>query len=235
MTKTIGAAARKPGEHRSSAAVRKRILDAAFKIISQYGYSGTTMAKVAAESGLPVGSAYWHFESKDMLLAAVIDASFEKWQVEAAERNKPLPGESFEAHVERIFGGASVRKFIAADFWRLGVILSVEKSVPEQLARQRFMKVRERQRDVLTQWGEQTLSKELLEKDPSLPARLSAFTLAFQDGNAIAGASGDIAEDFHTMLASSLIHLVRQAEAQLQKKSPSSRTRARQRVTDAHP
>lgn len=229
MTKNTGDAARKPGEHRSSAAVRKRILDAAFEIISQHGYSGTTMAKVAAESGLPVGSAYWHFESKDMLLAAVIDASFERWQVETAERNKPLPGERFEAHVERIFGGANARKFIAADFWRLGVILSVEKSLPEQVARKRFMKVRERQRDVLTLWWEQTLPKKLLEHDAGLPARLSSFTLAFQDGNAIAGTSGETSEDFHAMLASSLIHLVREAEAQMQAKQPASRAPTRRR------
>jgi AcrR family transcriptional regulator len=231
MTKIIADAERKPGEHRSSASVRKRILDSAFEIISKHGYSGTTMAKVAAKSGLPVGSAYWHFESKDLLLAAVIEASFEKWHVETAERNKPLPGESFEAHVERIFGGERARKFSAADFWRLGVILSVEKSVPEQVARKRFLMVREQQRDVLTFWWEETLSDQILEHDPGLPARLSAFTLAFQDGNAIAGTSGETFQDCQRMLATSLIHLVRQAEAQLQAKRPAARARTRTRVT----
>lgn len=226
MTKTIAAAARKPGEHRSSAAVRKRILDTAVEIISKYGYSGTTMAKVAAKSGLPVGSVYWHFESKDLLLAAVIDASFEKWNDETVERNKPLPGEGFEEHVERIFGGLSARKFSAADFWRLGVILSVEKSVPEQVARKRFLKVREQQRDVLTFWWKETLPAEILEDDPGLPARLSAFTLAFQDGNAIAGTTGETFQDFQRMLATSLIHLVRQAQTQLQERLPVKRPRA---------
>lgn len=218
---------RKPGEHRSSAAVRKRILDTAFEIISKYGYSGTTMAKVAAKSSLPVGSVYWHFESKDLLLAAVIEASFEKWHDETAQRNKPLPGEGFEEHVERIFGGSSARKFSAADFWRLGVILSVEKSVPEQVARKRFLKVREQQREVLTFWWEETLPERLLEHDPGLPARLSAFTLAFQDGNAIAGTSGETFLDFQRMLATSLVHLVHQALAQLPEPAPATRARTR--------
>lgn len=227
MTKTTGAAARKPGEHRSSAAVRKRILDTAFEIISKYGYSGTTMAKVAASSGLPVGSVYWHFESKDLLLAAVIEASFEKWHVETAERNKPLPGESFEAHVQRIFAGVGARKFSAADFWRLGVILSVEKSVPEQVARKRFLKVREQQREVFTGWWESTLPSRVLAHEPDLPARLSAFALAFQDGNAIAGTSGETAQDLQRMLAASLIHLVHQVEAHIDAPAPVTRARSK--------
>jgi AcrR family transcriptional regulator len=182
---------------------------------------------VATKSGLPVGSVYWHFESKDLLIAALIDASFEKWHAEAGERNKPLPGESFEDHVSRIFIGSNPQRFIAADFWRLGVILSVEKSVPEQVARKRFLKIRERQRSILTSGWEETISRKVLAYDPGLPSRLSAFTLAFQDGNAIAGTSGETLEDFHRLLAACLIHLVNQAEGKMSQSSHSSRIRIR--------
>src|SRR5690554_5888891 len=95
---------RKPGEHKTSAAVRMRILETAFEVISEHGYSGTTMAKVAKNASLPIGSVYWHFESKDRLLAAMIEEGFLRWRRAAIERNKPQPGESFEAHVTRIFG-----------------------------------------------------------------------------------------------------------------------------------
>ena len=37
---------RKHGEHKSSAAVRSRILETSFNVISINGYSGMTMAKV---------------------------------------------------------------------------------------------------------------------------------------------------------------------------------------------
>ncbi len=205
----------RPGEHKSSAAVRARILETSFGIISQFGYSGTTMAKVAKNSGLPIGSVYWHFESKDLLLAAMIEESFFRWHSETAERNRPKEGEKFDEHVMRIFGATDQPKFFAADFWRLGVILSVEKFVPEQAARQRFLEIREKQRDELAQWWASTLPYDLLQAQPGLPRKLSMFALAMQDGNAIAGASGESLHDFQAMLAACLIHIVDQAKKTL--------------------
>ncbi|RIQ71886.1 TetR/AcrR family transcriptional regulator [Bordetella avium] len=218
---------RRPGEHKSSAAVRARILETAFSLISKFGYSGTTMGKVATNAALPIGSVYWHFESKDLLLAAMIEESFIRWRNETAERNRPREGETFEEHVTRIFGSTANPKYFAADFWRLGVILSVEKSVPEQTARKQFLTIREAQRKELTSWWSATLSPTLLETQPDLPERLSMFTLAMQDGNAIAGSSGESLDDFQAILASCLIHLVSQARQQASASTESKkRTRA---------
>lgn len=217
---------RKHGEHRSTAGVRARILETAFQVIATHGYSGMTMAKVASMSGLPVGSVYWHFESKDLLLNAMIDDSFTRWHEATAERNHPRPGESFEAHVTRIFGGQDHPRYIAADFWRLGVILSVEKSVPEQTARMQFLRVRELQREELAAWWGKILPPELLQAQPSLPKQLSAFTLAMQDGNAIAGASGESLDNFQETLRTCLIHLVQEAQKKLQKASSAAKKTA---------
>lgn len=219
---------RRSGEHRTSAGSRERILDAAFGVICDEGYSGTTMAKVAKRAELPVGSVYWHFENKDLLLAALIETSFERWHTEAVARHQPLPGETFEQHIDRIFGVSQAnRQYDAADFWRLGVILSVEKSVREQVARERFLKIRQRQREELASWWRTTMPAALQEHDPELPERLSGFTLALQDGNAIAGASGESIKAFRQMLASSLVHLVAQAAADMASASKSLATPAR--------
>ena len=83
----------------------------------------------------------------------------------------------------------------------------------EQVARERFLKIRQLQRAELASWWRTTISAALIEQDPELPERLSGFTLALQDGNAIAGASGESIKAFRPMLASSLIHLVAQAMA----------------------
>ena len=214
---------RKHGEHRSSAAVRARILETAFQVISSHGYSGMTMAKVATMSKLPIGSVYWHFESKDLLLNAMIEDSFARWHEATSERNQPQPGESFEQHVTRIFGASDQPRYFAADFWRLGVILSVEKSVPEQTARTQFLRIRELQKDELAHWWEQVLPADLLSDTPSLPQKLSAFTLAMQDGNAIAGASGQALDDFQNTLRTCLIHLVQQAQRKLQGDAPAAK------------
>jgi AcrR family transcriptional regulator len=207
---------RRSGEHRTSAASRERILDAAFEVICDDGYSGATMAKVAKKAELPVGSVYWHFENKDLLLAALIETSFERWHSKIVVELQPLPGEAFEQHIERIFGLSETgRPYDAADFWRLGIILSVEKSVREQVARERFLTIRQLQRAELASWWRNTIPGAVLEIDPDLPERLSGFTLALQDGNAIAGASGESNRAFRPMLAASLIHLVAQATARV--------------------
>jgi AcrR family transcriptional regulator len=203
---------RRSGEHRTSAASRERILDAAFEVICDEGYSGATMAKVAKKAELPVGSVYWHFENKDLLLAALIETSYERWHSQVAAIHRPLPGEGFEDHIERVFGASQGgQQYDAADFWRLGVILSVEKTVREQVARERFLKIRQLQRAELSSWWRTTLPAALLEHEPELPERLSGFTLALQDGNAIAGASGESIKAFRPMLAASLVHLAGQA------------------------
>lgn len=218
--------ARKPGEHKTSAAVRMRILETASEVIAQHGYSGTTMAKVAKSASLPIGSVYWHFESKDKLLAAMIEDGFLRWHQATSERNRPQPGESFEAHVMRIFDSAASPRYFAADFWRLGVILSVEKSVPEQAAREQFLKIREAQRKELASWWYETLPQDLLARVPGLPDELSIFTLAMQDGNAIAGASGESLDNFQSVLASCLIHLVSVAQQKVAEE-PQKKTRIR--------
>jgi AcrR family transcriptional regulator len=203
---------RRSGEHRTTAAARERILLAAFDVICEDGYSGATMAKVAKKAELPVGSVYWHFENKDLLLAALIETSFERWHNEVLSHHRPLPGEGFEQHVKRIFAISETGKqYDAADFWRLGVILSVEKSVREQVARERFLKIRQMQLAELSSWWRSTMPAALVEHDPGLPDRISGFTLALQDGNAIAGASGETNASFRPMLEASIIYLVGQA------------------------
>lgn len=49
------------------------ILDAALAAMSTYGYEGTSVARIASESGLPASSIYWHFGSKAGVLAAVME------------------------------------------------------------------------------------------------------------------------------------------------------------------
>jgi AcrR family transcriptional regulator len=56
-----------------SAISQKRVLDAAAKIFRDYGYAGTTMRAIADEADLKAGSIYYHYESKDDLISAVLD------------------------------------------------------------------------------------------------------------------------------------------------------------------
>jgi AcrR family transcriptional regulator len=59
---------------RSADQTRKRILEGAYKLFRRHGYSRVTMDDIAAEARLTKRTLYHHFNSKDQLLANVLDA-----------------------------------------------------------------------------------------------------------------------------------------------------------------
>jgi AcrR family transcriptional regulator len=59
---------------RSAEQTRKRILEGAYKLFRRQGYSRVTMDDIAAEATLTKRTLYHHFNSKDQLLANVLEA-----------------------------------------------------------------------------------------------------------------------------------------------------------------
>src|SRR5271169_6803867 len=55
-------------------ASRERILDSAAKVFGQYGYKLASMELVAQECGLTRQALYHHFDSKEALFRAVVEA-----------------------------------------------------------------------------------------------------------------------------------------------------------------
>src|SRR5499433_35686 len=58
---------------------RRKIVDAAAALMAERGFSGTSIAAVSQRSGLPSGSIYWHSESKEALLGAVVEEGARRW------------------------------------------------------------------------------------------------------------------------------------------------------------
>jgi len=198
---------RRRGEHSSTAANRQKILDATLKVAHEYGYQGTTIPRVSRRANLPTGSVYWHFESKDMLFASLMDQSME-WLQDFNANRRPREGESTREHLMRIYTNQAAPNAVGArDFWRLGIILSMEQSVREQVSRQRFLDLRAGVLEEYTSWFAQTLPAELQAQCPNRAADLAKFQLACVDGNFILTASGDSMPAFPTMAALSLISL----------------------------
>src|SRR4051812_15936614 len=52
---------------------RREILDAASELLARQGYAGTSISQLSKACGLPVSSIYWHFNSKEGVLAAVVE------------------------------------------------------------------------------------------------------------------------------------------------------------------
>ncbi len=64
---------------------RTRILASALSLFARKGYEHTTFTDIAARLKLTKGAVYWHFESKEALLIALVDEMLEKFtrQIEA--------------------------------------------------------------------------------------------------------------------------------------------------------
>ena len=52
---------------------RKRLLDAAAAEVARHGVAGTSINAIAAAAGLKTGSVYFHFESRDQLVEAMLE------------------------------------------------------------------------------------------------------------------------------------------------------------------
>ncbi len=70
---------------RDAEKTRARILASALSLFAKKGYVHTTFTDIAARLKMTKGAVYWHFESKQALLMALIDEMLEKFRRQIAE------------------------------------------------------------------------------------------------------------------------------------------------------
>lgn len=75
---------------RSTEKTRERILGAAYRLLYREGFARVSVDAIAAASGLTKRTLYYHFESKDALVAAVLEAQHNR----ALERIRGWAGET---------------------------------------------------------------------------------------------------------------------------------------------
>ncbi|MET3957799.1 AcrR family transcriptional regulator [Rhodococcus sp. OAS809] len=80
---------------------RERVLDAAARLFSERGYEAASLKQIAAAVGVSAPALYWHFESKAVLLHAVIDRSLRRFTrtILAAQQSATTPRERLAALV----------------------------------------------------------------------------------------------------------------------------------------
>jgi AcrR family transcriptional regulator len=78
------------GESRSGRG-REAIIDAAARVFTERGYRGATVDAILDEAGLSKGAFYWHFESKDELMLAVLAERVERPVKELIELIRAAP------------------------------------------------------------------------------------------------------------------------------------------------
>lgn len=161
---------------------RRKILQAAAEIATERGYDGTSVALVTKRSGLPASSVYWHFGSKDELLAAVIEHSHRDWLPETPAWQPPAPGVTRLDHLRQVLRDAGRTFASHPTFMRLGLMLMLERRVVEPAARARFLRIRQQTLEEMSNWWAAVLPPEVVERRPKIALHLAQLNMAAADG-----------------------------------------------------
>ncbi|SFK10183.1 TetR/AcrR family transcriptional regulator [Methylocapsa palsarum] len=80
---------------------RQQIVDVADRLFYERGFEATSFADIARDAGLSRGNFYYHFKTKDEILAAVIGGRVEKTRaiLEAWARNADSPADRIRSFV----------------------------------------------------------------------------------------------------------------------------------------
>lgn len=167
--------------HAQGESSRHAILESTVRLAGERGYVGATMAQIVKASGLPASSVYWHFNSKDELLADAIEHGFRSW--EAAEPRWAAAAEPpTAARILHEFQMATEQLDDEPGFWRMGLLLALETGpAVGSEPRNRFLKIRADALTVLQAWWASSLTADGA-ADTSAAEPLALLTLAMLDG-----------------------------------------------------
>lgn len=167
-------------KQRQGIASRERILDSAMDLIFEAGYSGTSLSALSARAGLPASSIYWHFGSKDGVIAAVVSREAERFFATVPDA-AAFPGDPVEQFSALMLQLADVVQDDAR-FFRVLVTLAMETTDVGSEATAVVRRVRERGLEIIA--GPITRLCAELSSDRD-PRELAAFCLAGLEGATI--------------------------------------------------
>ena len=70
---------------------RQLIIECSSRLFDRQGFAATSLSQLVASTGLTRGAFYFHFESKDALAVAIVEAQVQRWPVMRTEVRKLEP------------------------------------------------------------------------------------------------------------------------------------------------
>lgn len=171
-----------PRRHQQGDESRQRILATTLEIAAERGYDGTTVALVTERTGLPASSVYWHFKNKDELLAETLEYSYRQWRASTPTWAAAELPDDLGAEIRDRLHTAARAISESPEFWRLGLMLALERRTKEPAARRRYVEVREDTAGSIEQWWRSVLPPALVERHDDLAHQLARMQLAMMDG-----------------------------------------------------
>jgi len=163
---------------------RRRIVDAAAALMAERGFAGTSIAAVSKRSGLPSGSIYWHFESKEALLAEVVEEGARRWfeSLRGSVVLPPTPAARAGAMLEA--AATSLEK--QPEFLRLLLLISLERREVDKTSLAVIRRVRKLALDRIHQVLTVLLGAFDAENADRLAEEFSRLVLCVADGAFVA-------------------------------------------------
>lgn len=150
-------------ERRKQADSRERLLESAIALISERGYSATSVDAICRRAGTVKTALYWHFESKEGLLAAVVERVAESW-IEEIRKTAYLEGDPYE-RLERVLDGLQEILEERPHLLRLLMAVQLERSDVSPRTRAALKTVIERAEQALVEGIEDAMGTPLRDLD----------------------------------------------------------------------
>jgi len=176
---------------------RRRILDAAAGLMAEGSYAGTSISAICTRSGLPPTSIYWHFESKEGLLAAVIEEGANRWFDGFLREQRPEG--SPQQRLEQALDQVAVALEREPEFLRLLMMLALERKKTDPVSLKAIRGVRQMALDRIGVMLAMAFAPLGEVRAREVAAQLSVFALAFADGAFLAHHIDPKTTDLHLL------------------------------------
>jgi AcrR family transcriptional regulator len=212
---------------------RQEILDAASRVMSAYGYAGTSMSALVEATGIPKSAIYHHFGSKAGLLAEVMAGGARGFfaAMQDAHQNPPqggTPRERLGWYLKKTGEVFEHRE----NFLRLLLVMVMSNEAAEPEAMQIVIEVRNEGRNYMREMVRNAFSVLGDDLASAVADDLAHFGMLGFDGAFISLQSGDnrSMEKHMEQLTEAMIALGEARAATLQQRAVSHRARAPKRA-----
>ncbi|WP_411731463.1 TetR/AcrR family transcriptional regulator [Paeniglutamicibacter sp.] len=165
-------------------ATLRSILAESVGLLGRYGYAGTTISRITKVTGKPASSIYWFFPTKDELLAAALEGTYQS----DVENLSAWPQYTSDLGLREQLVQILTPAFTSSETEgpvRLGIMVVLEGSSEGSMAREPFRRRRQRARKQIHEWWS-TASKAFGgNQHDDIAERMVRLTIAFLDGHYI--------------------------------------------------
>jgi AcrR family transcriptional regulator len=163
---------------------RRKIVDAAAALMAERGFAGTSIAAVSKRSGLPSGSIYWHFASKEALLGEVVEEGARRWfgSLLAIGDLPSDPG----ARAATLLDAAATSLEKQPEFLRLLILIALERREVDKVSVAVIRRVRARALQQIRRLVSPLLTGFDTERADRLAGEFARLVLCVADGAFIA-------------------------------------------------